>query len=160
MSGDENFLLEVLEALRGAKLDYVLIGGTAAALHGVPILTQDIDIFVRDTDLTRKKIREFTRIMGGLALTRPQEPFSEMIRAIGADAPIDFVFSLSSGKSFESVRSRAVLISIGRKRVRVASLEDIIEAKEKAGRAKDRATIEILRETLAVKKAIERAKKG
>ena len=30
-------------------LDAIVIGNSAAALHGVPVTTQDIDIFVRDT---------------------------------------------------------------------------------------------------------------
>lgn len=39
--------LEVIDALEAEGVDYVLIGGFAMVLHGLPRVTQDIDIFVK-----------------------------------------------------------------------------------------------------------------
>ena len=44
MSFDENFLAELLEALSTSGLEVVLIGNAAAILHGVPVMTQDVDL--------------------------------------------------------------------------------------------------------------------
>lgn len=66
------------------------------------------------------------------------------------------MFALSSQKSFESVRSRATKVRIGNRLVWVASLEDIIDAKEAADRPKDKTTLQILKETLQVKNAKEK----
>ena len=71
---------------------------------------------------------------------------------------IDFVRTLSSRKSFASIRSRAVRVRVGNKMAWVASLEDVIAAKEAAGRPKDKATLEILRETRSVRNALKNKK--
>ncbi len=39
--------IELLGALHREKVDYVLIGGYAVILHGLPRVTEDIDLFVR-----------------------------------------------------------------------------------------------------------------
>lgn len=39
--------LQVLEAFGKEEVDYVLVGGFAVILHGMPRLTQDIDVFVK-----------------------------------------------------------------------------------------------------------------
>ncbi len=38
---------DVLEALAGHKVEYILIGGVAVIIHGVERLTRDIDIFIK-----------------------------------------------------------------------------------------------------------------
>lgn len=97
MDSDDLFLARLAAALAQARLDYVIIGTAAASLHGVPVMTQDIDIFVRDTEKTRDKIKAFALHMGGLVLTRPAEPMSKMIRAIGAKVPIDLFSVCQAG---------------------------------------------------------------
>lgn len=42
----EDFL-EVLNALNKEKVEYILIGGFAVIIHGMPRVTQDLDIFVK-----------------------------------------------------------------------------------------------------------------
>ncbi|MCX6580795.1 MAG: hypothetical protein NT166_11510 [Candidatus Aminicenantes bacterium] len=42
----ENFL-EVLKELWQEKVEYDLIGGFAVIIHGMPRVTQDLDIFVK-----------------------------------------------------------------------------------------------------------------
>ena len=43
--------IEVLHALEVNKVEYILIGGFAMILHGLPRLTEDIDIFIKpDSD--------------------------------------------------------------------------------------------------------------
>ena len=74
-----------------------------------------------------------------------------MIRAVGLPVQVDFVLQLSSRKSFESIRSRATKVRIGNRSVWVAALKDIIAAKEAAGRSKDLATLQILKESLRVR---------
>lgn len=157
MSFDERFMAELMEAVAQAGLQVIIIGNAAAILHGVPVLTQDIDLMVRNQPELEKKLQRFAEIFG-VTLTRPYEPTSHIIRAFGKPVSVDFVFALSSRKSFASIRSRAMKIRIGRRMASVASLEDIIAAKEAAGRPKDKASLQILRETLHVKNTIERMK--
>ncbi|MCG8607148.1 nucleotidyltransferase [bacterium] len=155
MSFDESFLSSLVEALAQAKLQVIFIGNAAAILHGVPVLTQDVDLFVRDHPQLKSKLQRFTEIFE-VTFSQPYEPFSKIIRAQGKPVEVDFVFALSSGKSFESIRSRAARVRIGRRMAWVAALEDVIAAKEAAGRKKDMATLPILKDALRVKNAIRK----
>jgi predicted nucleotidyltransferase len=157
MSFDEKLLLELVEATAQAGLQVILIGNMAAIVHGAPVLTRDVDFMVREHPQLEKKLQKFAQIYG-VKLTRPYEPMSKVVRAVGRPVGVDFLFALSSGKSFESVRSRAQKIRIGGKMIWVASLEDIIAAKEAAGRPKDKAALKILKDTLRVKNTLERKK--
>lgn len=91
-----------------------------------------------------------------MTLTRPYDPVSRVVRAVGRPVGVDFVLALSSGKSFESIRSRATPVKIGRTTALVASLEDIIEAKEAAGRTRDNATLPMLKDALRVRDRMKR----
>jgi predicted nucleotidyltransferase len=150
MSFDEGFLAELVEAIAESGLQVILIGNAGAILHGVPVLTQDVDLMIREHAQLDRKLKDFARKFG-VTLTRPYEPVSRVIRAVGRPVAVDFVFSLSSGKSFESIKSRATRVKIGRRSVLVASLEDIIAAKEAAGRPKDKAALQILKDALRVR---------
>lgn len=158
MSFDEKILVEIVEAAAQAGLQIILIGNVAAIVHGAPVLTRDVDFMVREHSKLQEKLLKFAEIYG-VKLTCPYAPLAKVIRAIGRSVPIDFVFSLSSGKSFESVRSRAHRIRLGRKMVWVASLEDIIAAKRSADRPKDKAVLQILEETWIVQKAMAKKKR-
>ena len=158
MSFDDGFLGELAEAIAKAGLQVVFIGNSAALLHGIPVSTQDVDLMVRDHPLLQKKLEKFAAAFG-VILTRPYEPSSKMIRAFGRAIPVDFVFGLSSRKSFESIRSRAEKVRLGRRMVWVASLEDIIATKEAANRPKDQATLPILKQALEVRKTAAKIKR-
>lgn len=48
---------KILAALKKHKVDYILIGGYAVALHGVPRATNDIDILVKPEEDNFVKLR-------------------------------------------------------------------------------------------------------
>ena len=158
MSFDEGFLQELVEALAEINLEAIIIGNAAAILHGVPVLTQDVDLLIRDHPQLQNKLQRFAKIFE-VMLTRPYEPSSQMIRATGRAVQVDFLLALSSRRSFASVKARAERVRIGKRFVWVAALEDIIAAKEAAGRPKDKAALLILKETLRIQKTIVQKKK-
>jgi hypothetical protein len=55
MSPDETVLEIIVAALKDVKLEAILVGNVASVLQGVPVMTHDIDFFVRDTELNRKR---------------------------------------------------------------------------------------------------------
>jgi len=156
MSPDEDFIVGLLRALSEVHLEAVVVGMAGAALQGVPAMTLDIDLLVRDTRRNREKIEAL-----GVALDagRPKEisPLTAAVRLSGARVPVDLIFDeIGGGLTFNAVRSRSVAIDLGGQRARVATLEDIIASKEAAGRPKDLAQLPILRDTLRVKHALAR----
>ena len=157
MSFDQGFLAELLDALAEAGLQTIFIGNSAAVLHGVPVLTRDVDLMVRDHPKLEAKLKKFAENFD-VTLTAPYEPTSRMIRCSGKPVQVDFVFSLSSGKTFESIRSRATRIRIGRRTVWLASLDDVIAAKEAAARPKDLATLGMLKDSLRVRNKMNQSR--
>jgi hypothetical protein len=127
----------------------------AAVLQGSPVTTQDLDLLVRDTPANRRKIEKLGQCLGA----RPREvsALTHVLRIDAASAPVDLLFDRLPGNlSFESLRSRSISIDLGGHTAVVATLEDIIASKEAAGRPKDQAQLPILRDTLRVKRALEK----
>ena len=67
----------------------------------------------------------------------------------------DFMPAIHGVKSFNSLRSRAEKIQLGANRLWVAHLADIIASKRAAGRARDKAVLDILEKTLREKSKSE-----
>ncbi|MBI3072564.1 MAG: hypothetical protein HYY84_10660 [Deltaproteobacteria bacterium] len=156
MSPDEAFILKLAEAISAARLEALIVDSTAAALHGAPVMTLDVDLLVRDTPRNREKLVDLSARLGA---TRPQ-PISELttvVEIIGAEMKVDILFdSISGGLSFHALRARSERIAIGKHSVLVASLADIIRSKKAAGRLKDKALLPILEATLRVKREVEK----
>lgn len=150
MSSDEAFLERVAAALEDSGLDAVVVGNAGAILCNAPVLTDDVDLLMRDTPSNRRKLEVFARQIGG---SRPSlvSELSSALR-IFADVQVDVLFRIDGGK-FESFRARSALVRVGDYRLRVASLRDIIRSKEVAARPKDLACLPILRDTLKVTEA-------
>jgi hypothetical protein len=152
----EKTLVALAKALRVVRLEAIVIGNSAGMLNGAPVTTQDIDLFIRDTRLNRRKVARFAKAIGGSAPTRVSGLGDvEWIEGELA-VPVEIHYDrISGGLTFSSVRSRAQLVPVGDERLAVASLTDVIRSKKAANRPKDRAVLPILRDTLAVKKKLE-----
>jgi predicted nucleotidyltransferase len=156
MSFEELLVVQVMRAVNQVRLDAVIIGNAAAALQGVPVTTQDIDLFIRDTPQNAEKIQQLVSALGsGVQASRPFEPMSRMIRIEGLPVDIDLVFELSSHEKFESIRARSLVHAIEGVSFRLAAVDDIIAAKRAAGRPKDLATLPLLEQFLQVQKAMK-----
>ncbi len=155
MSSDETFLREVMLALDRVGLEALVVGTVAAVLNGAPVMTQDLDLLVRDTPKNREKL---ARLAAALQIAAPVEvsELSRSVTLIGGALPIDILFdALPGGLTFEALRSRSSRVQIGDGTATVASLEDVIASKEAAGRPKDLAQLPILRDTQRVRGAMK-----
>jgi hypothetical protein len=154
-SSDESFVELVGRALASARLEAIVIGVAAAVLQGAPATTQDVDLLVRRTRANAVKIRKFRSLLGDygqVAVT------ADVDSLVGPTGQVDLIYdAMPPGLQFESVRSRAATITVGRTTLTVASLEDVIRSKRAADRPKDRAQLPILEATLKVKAALAEA---
>lgn len=149
----EPLLSSVAAALAATKLEAVLIGNAAAAIHGAPVTTVDFDFMFRSTPGNIDKLKRFAKEMDAVVL-RPFYPVSALFRVMNDDRglQVDFMPAIHGVKSFNALRSRAQLVSIGPRSLWVADLTDIIASKRAAGRSRDRAVLEILEKTLDEKR--------
>lgn len=147
-SNDELFLSKLALALRTVGLEAIVVGNMASILNGAPVLTQDVDLLVRDTPLNRRKLKRLATKMGGSG-PLPISGLTSTERIYGADLPIDIIYGgLFGNLKFASIKSRAHIEPMGAATLLVAGLADVIKSKTAAGRPKDKATLPILHDTL------------
>lgn len=155
MSLDELFLVHLLASLERVRLEYVVVGMAAASMQGVPIMTQHVDLLVRDTALNRTRIDDLAQAIGAGRPIAVSE-LTTTLSLVGADVPVDVLFDqLPGGGRFEGLRARAVTVPLGSQSAIVASLGDIIASKRASGRPKDLAHLHILQETQRIRELLD-----
>lgn len=147
------FLKAIARALHKARLEAIMVGNAAAALHGAPVTTLDIDFMFRKTSVNLRKLKIFADELEAQIL-KPFYPLSDLYRVVNDDTgmQVDFMSVLHGIKSFESLRSDAVAVEFEGYQLQVASLEKIIRSKKTLGRPRDKAVLDILENTLNEKK--------
>ena len=138
---------QVLRKLLHHRVKFVVIGGVAAALHGSPMLTADVDISYERTpenlDRLSAALAELNARLRGIEEDLPFEPHARALKS-GSN----FTFATDLGdldvigwpdgiSSYDELVSAAVPMRIGRQEVLVASIDDLIRMKRAAGRPKD-----------------------
>ena len=141
-------LARILDALHEHRLEAVLIGNAAAAIHGAPVTTVDFDFMFRSTPTNLRKLKAVAKSLDAMIL-RPYYPVSKLFRVVndvdGLQA--DFMLAIHGIRSFEGLRSRAVPREIAGRTILVASLDDIIASTRAAGRDTDLAVLPALEQT-------------
>jgi hypothetical protein len=146
---DASPLLSILlQAFAAQRLEAVLIGNAAAALHGAPVTTLDFDFLFRETTTNLAKLKQVAKDCDAMIL-RPFYPVSKLYRVVNDDLGLqaDFMPMIHGIRSFEGVRARATQRMIGGFPLIVASLDDIIASKKAAGRERDLAVLPVLEQT-------------
>lgn len=152
---------EILRALSDQRVEYVLIGGLAAAVHGSPLLTTDVDITPEASRENLARLSDALRDLDARVRSRDLDealPFNHDADSLAAaqvwnlstragDLDISFVPSGTLG--FADLSRDAVPVAIHGITVRLSSLADVVRSKEAAGRDKDRRSLPVLREILA-----------
>ena len=136
------------QAFAAQRLEAVLIGNAAAALHGAPVTTLDFDFLFRETTTNLAKLKQVAKDCDAMIL-RPFYPVSKLYRVVNDDLGLqaDFMPMIHGIRSFEGVRARATQRMIGGFPLIVASLDDIIASKKAAGRERDLAVLPVLEQT-------------
>jgi hypothetical protein len=151
--------LAILQVLSEHHVDFIVIGGVCAVLHGAPLATFDIDIVHSRAPENVERLhaallsldtyyREHgeRRLVPQIAhLTGPGHHLL-MTRA----GPLDVLGEVTWGRVYDDLLGQTVEFEIERGlRIRALSLPALISMKEKTGREKDLAVLPLLRSTLA-----------
>jgi predicted nucleotidyltransferase len=141
-------LAMIAKALNENGLEAILIGNMAAALHGAPVSTIDIDLYFRKTARNMQKLKRVATALEAVIL-RPYYPVSALFRLQRErdGLQVDFMGYIDGVQSYEGVRARAQKYFVGGHALLTASLDDIISSKRAAAREKDLAVIDILEKT-------------
>lgn len=155
----EPLLIRIAKVFADHRLEAVMVGNAAAALHGAPVTTLDIDFMFRKTPANLKKLKAVAASLKAVIL-KPYYPVSDLFRVINDDRGIqlDFMSRLHGIRSFEGLRSRATSVAFGKHELKIASLADIIKSKRATGRDRDLAVLGILERTLDEQEKREKQK--
>ena len=123
----------------------MVVGLSAAALQGAPVVTQDVDLWFEDLHDAKmhKALREI-----GAAYVPPFDLNPPMLAGPGADL-FDIVLRMDGLSKFEDEWANTLDVPLGRYRLKVLSLDRILASKTAANRPKDQLVVSVLRDTLA-----------
>src|SRR5215469_10836830 len=133
-----------LHALVDAGVEFVLIGGWSAILHGSSLMTNDLDIcFSRKRENLRRLVQALTPFHPRLRDLPATVPFvwdeatlrNGTIFTLETDlGPIDLMAEVTGLGTFEDIAPRALTVEAFDRRVRTLDLKSLITAKRAAGR--------------------------
>jgi hypothetical protein len=157
--------LALLKTLVENKVDFIIVGGVSAVLHGSPITTFDLDLLHSRSPENIKRLlvalQKIDAIYRGLG-ERKIEPKAEQLASSGHQllitrfGPLDLLGTIGKeGLSYDYLITHTKEMNVTGMNLRVLDLETLIEIKEGLGYEKDKAVVPILRRTLEEKKKKE-----
>lgn len=154
---------ELLNRLLDARLDFVVVGGVAATLHGVSEPTRDLDVCIR---LSPESWQRVFAVIGSLnprfALTVDKRPIAltaaelneyRNLYVLTDLGRVDFLGEVPPLGSIDRVALNAVTMKLDGRAVRVISMEDLLTVKESVRRPKDLEVAAELRALMDARKA-------
>lgn len=140
-------LSKLIQTLCDSDIDFVVVGGFAALLHGSTLVTRDLDVCAvlsnDDVEKLRAALREFhpthrltAQQLSFLGNPDPGVPVKNLYLETDLGT-VDLLSSIQGVGEFERVRAGSIEVELFGRRCRVISLDDLIRAKEALGREKD-----------------------
>ena len=160
-------MFDLLKMLAEAKVEFVLVGGLAVALHGYQRVTMDVDVVLAMDDSNLQRFLAVAKASGlSPTLPVPLESLAnpELIEQWYHEKGL-LAFSLRNKEvmatvldvlvkpviAFADLRRDAIKVKVGAVSFPVASIEHLIRMKTGTGRSKDLIDIEELRKIQAHK---------
>ena len=144
----------LLQRLSGAGVDFVVVGGFAGVVHGVSLLTRDLDITYAGEQENLERLGgtlvELGARLRGVTEDVPFIPDGRRLRRTQIltletpDGPLDLLLAPDGSPSYEHLSQRALRVELEGATIKIASLEDLIAMKRAAGRPKDLLAVEEL----------------
>lgn len=149
-------LADLVSILAKHEVEFIIVGGMAAVLRGTPVNTFDLDVvydrgtanierlllaldelqaIVRD-DPRRLRLNESHLLSAGHKLMETNQ------------GPLDLPGTIEATAGFPELLADSDWVDLGVARVRVLSLERLIQIKQRLGRPKDQAMLPLLLATL------------
>lgn len=149
----------LIQTLADGRVDFILIGGVAATIHGSARLTRDVDVVYARTD---ENLARLVAALGPLSPylrgAPPGLPFSFDVETLRRGlnftlttraGDIDLLGDVTGGGGFDQLRPHATAVTVYDREILCLDLDWLIRVKRAAGRPKDLeaiAELEILRD--------------
>jgi len=137
---------DFIQSLKVNEVEYILVGGYAVILHGYIRSTADMDVWVHKTKDNYQKLKKALEKFGA-----PVFPESEFLGnkfnvwGFGKEPNRIEIMSEVKGFKFDKVYAKRKIYQQENFTIRFNHLNDLLKAKEAAGRFKDKNDIEQLK---------------
>jgi hypothetical protein len=148
-------LSELIRRLIEGQVEFVLVGGFAAVAHGVTLVTRDVDICCRFSEVNLMRIQTAFTSLHPVHRSRPELPLAltpeqcATLKNLYLKTDLGVVDCLGEVLGigdFESVLRHSVELELPFGNCRILGLDALIRAKEAMNRDHDRFTARQLRE--------------
>jgi predicted nucleotidyltransferase len=136
----------VFKSFQRHKLRYLVIGGVASVIYGVPRATFDLDILIDTAPKNAQKLIEalLDAGFGTASMTNAEEILSHEITIFKDRVRID-VQTLTPGLNFKTAWKRRKVMTYQGQKFYIVSLEDLVASKIAAGRNIDLEDVRLLK---------------
>jgi predicted nucleotidyltransferase len=141
-----NDFREFLKLLNEHKVKYLLIGGYAVGYHGYPRSTNDIDIWIENSEENANKVVNSVKAFGFSNQKLSPELFQKkknIVRMGRTPMRIEIILDID-GVEFTKCYKKRIIADIDSIKVNIISLLDLKENKKASGRHKDLADLDYL----------------
>jgi hypothetical protein len=150
-------LSELTRRLIESQVEFVLVGGFAAAAHGVMLVTSDVDICCRFSEANLMRIQAAFADLHPVHRSRPDLPLELTPQQCAGlknlylktdFGVVDCLGEILGVGDFNAVLKHSVEVELPVGKCRIIDIETLIRAKEAMNRDHDRITVKHLKEII------------
>ncbi|HEY5925917.1 MAG TPA: hypothetical protein VIV11_29720 [Kofleriaceae bacterium] len=144
----------LIRELVAAGIEFIVVGGAAAVIHGAPVTTQDLDIVPkldapdldRLLDVLVKLDARFRPVRPDRDIAPTREHFAAkgQLNLVTNLGPLDILCRLHDARGYDELLPRSRVITDGDLAIRVIDLDALIEIKQSTGRTRDAMVVPVL----------------
>jgi predicted nucleotidyltransferase len=152
--------IEILKILSKHKVDFIIVGGVCAVIHGAPVNTFDLDLVHSRSSQNLGRLMSALEELGAYYRGRKDQRLKPRLFHLASGGhqllmtgfgPLDLLGTIGKGRDFEELREQSAELEIAGLRVRVLDLDALIRIKRETITDKDKATLPILERTMQEK---------
>ena len=153
--------LAILRVLTKRKVDFIVVGGVGAVLHGAPMSTFDLDVVHCREPNNVHRLLTALEALDAYYRIQPEKkarPGVSHLSSAGHQllmtrfGPLDILGAIGRGHEYKDLLEDTVEMQVGRGiKVRVLKLDALIRIKAETAGEKDKAALPLLRRTLEEK---------
>lgn len=149
-------IAKILQTLVAHDVEFIVVGGMAAVLQGAPVRTLDVDVvYSLDADNVDRMLGALQELHARFRDDpRDLRPDRRHIESRGHkllstdQGALDLLGTIEDDTTYEDLLPHSIRFEIAGVKVRVLSLERLVQAKRHLGRAKDHAMLDVLEATI------------
>jgi predicted nucleotidyltransferase len=152
--------LEILKVLSRHKVEFIIVGGVCAVLHGAPVTTFDLDLVHSRSPENLNRLMSALEDLEAYYRGREDQPLKPRLSHLSSPGhqllmtkagPLDILGTIGKGHDYTGLLKHTTEQEVGGLRLRLLDLHALIRIKKETITDKDKATIPILERTLEEK---------